>query len=220
MYVFLGGQVPNALRRTDPSSLGRMSETLNSAKWIFLPQETQLTPVSRAWPAFKRYLPTLTRWRSATGGSGALRTLRFCQTTTTTNTITGGDVIGDPHIHTFEGEHLGLKFRKVFVSFCGEICWLRTLRVLKRKGWMAGTSLESEKMIICNYWHDGSIWNIRFYVFLPFTYRHPLTIVEIMGYHVRNVALGVMGDPYKEPSPRSFGLSLRQKQTRLLDKRG
>lgn len=36
-------------------------------------------------------------------GSGALRTLRFCETTTTTTPV--GDVIGDPHIHTFEGEH-------------------------------------------------------------------------------------------------------------------
>ena len=48
-------------------------------------------------------------------GSGALRTIRFCETTTSTTpggdlppsppTTTGGDVIGDPHIHTFEGEH-------------------------------------------------------------------------------------------------------------------
>lgn len=46
------------------------------------------------------------------GGSGGLQTLRLCSTTTTTPmvnepppTTTGAVVEGDPHIHTFEGEH-------------------------------------------------------------------------------------------------------------------
>ena len=46
---------------------------------------------------------------------GGLQTLRLCSTTTTTPmvnepppTTTGAVVEGDPHIHTFEGETLGM----------------------------------------------------------------------------------------------------------------
>ena len=65
------GQVPNALR-TDPFSFGRISETLNSAKRIFLPQETHKAPVSRVLTAFRSCLSMSQRWRSA------MRALAHC----------------------------------------------------------------------------------------------------------------------------------------------
>ena len=88
------------------------------------------------------------------GGSGALRTLRFCVTTTTTTP--GGDLIGDPHIHTFKGELLGLEV------------WTDLPRSEKQGWWELPGSAEN----LTTKWQIGSIW-IQILNFT--TYFHPLT---------------------------------------------
>ena len=172
MYDFffnLASSWPAPALRLGPPSLGRISETLISPRWLFLPQKIQRAPVSSISLTLRSCLPTSRSCRSY------MRALAPCAPSGCAKPPPA-----PPLEATFPPPPPRLR---VVTSLVIRISIPSRVSPF---GWnFGGETCSPDCLKTGGVFGPGS----NTHSFLPFTSRHPLAIVQIMGYPVRNVVL-------------------------------